>query len=163
MSALYSELSWLPRTPEDFSAQCKGALRDPESLGARIRALASYGMDENQLIRLAKLISSARAEGKSLEPLSEYRLALISNATVDFIAPALTATAARYGIALECVTAGYDQAVQESLNPDSAINRVEAAWSAHCAGLARRAAQARARQAGRSSSNQSTLFWATSR
>ena len=65
---------------------------------------------------------------------------MISNATVDFIAPALTATAARYGIALECVTAGYDQAVQESLNPDSAINRCEAAWSAHCAGLARRAA-----------------------
>ena len=95
----------------------------PIRLGARIRELASYGLDENQLIRLAKVISSAGAQGRSLEPLSEYRLALISNATVDFIAPALTATAARYGIALECVAAGYDQAVQESLNPDSAINR----------------------------------------
>lgn len=123
MSALYSELSWLPRTPQNFSAQCKEALRDGEALGTRIRALASYGLDENQLIRLAKTVSSARAEGKSLEPLSEYRLALISNATTDFIAPSLIATAARYGIALECVTAGYDQAVQESLNPDSAINR----------------------------------------
>ena len=60
MSALYSELSWLPRTPEDFSAQCKAALQDPSPLGARIRALASYGLDENQLIRLAKLISSVR-------------------------------------------------------------------------------------------------------
>ena len=125
MSGLYSELSWLPRTPEDFSSQCKEVLRDSDSPGPRIRGLASYGMDENQLIRLAKVITTARAEGKSLEPLSEYRLALISNATVDFIAPALTATAARYGIALECVTAGYDQAVQESLNPDSAINRAK--------------------------------------
>ncbi len=125
MSALYSELSWLPRTPENFSSQCKEALRDPDSLGARLRALASYGMDENQLIRVAKVIAAAHAQGKSLEPLSEYRLALISNATVDFIAPALTATAARYGIALQCVAAGYDQAVQESLNPDSAINRAK--------------------------------------
>ncbi len=123
MSALYSELSWLPRTPDNFSSQCKDALRSSDPLGARIRELASYGLDENQLIRLAKVISSASAQGRSLEPLSEYRLALISNATVDFIAPALTATAARYGIALECVAAGYDQAVQESLNPDSAINR----------------------------------------
>ena len=123
MSALYSELSWLPRPAQDFSSQCKEALRDSQSLGSRIRALASCGLDENQLIRLAKVISSARAEKKSLAPLTEYRLALISNATVDFIVPALTATAARYGIALECVAAGYDQAVQESLNPDSAINR----------------------------------------
>ena len=123
MSALYSELSWLPRTPEDFYPRCKNALQDPESLGTRIRALASYGLNENHLIRLAKLIASARGQGKSLEPLSEYRLALISNGTVDFIAPTLTATAARYGIALECVTSGYDQAVQDSLNPDSAINR----------------------------------------
>ena len=123
MSVLYSELSWLPRPAEDFSTQCRSALQGQEFLGTRIRALASAGLDENQLIRLAKVISSARAEGRSLEPLTEYRLAVISNATVDFIVPALTATAARYGIALDCVAAGYDQAVQESLNPDSAINR----------------------------------------
>ncbi len=123
MSALYSELSWLPRPGEDFNSQCKAVLQDSESPGTRIRALASCGLDENQLIRLAKVISSARAAQKSLEPLIEYRLALISNATVDFIVPALTATAARYGIALECVAAGYDQGVQESLNPDSAINK----------------------------------------
>ncbi len=123
MSALYSEVAWLPRPSEDFNAQCRAALQDQESFGTNIRALASYGLDENQLIRLAKVISSARARGRSLEPLSEYRLGVISNATVDFVVPALVATAARYGIALDCVAAGYDQAVQESLNPDSAINR----------------------------------------
>lgn len=125
MSALYSELSWLPRPSEDFNAQCKAALQDGGPLGARIRALASCGLDENQLIRLAKVISSVRSQGKSLEPLTDFRLALISNSTVDFIAPALTATTARYGIALECVAAGYDQGVQESLNPDSPINRCQ--------------------------------------
>lgn len=123
MSDLYSELSWLPRPSDDFTSRCRAALQNPESLGAQARALASAGLDENQLIRLAKVISSARAEGKSLEPLAPYRLALITNSTVDFIVPCLTATAARYGFALECVAAGYDQAVQESLNPDSPINK----------------------------------------
>lgn len=123
MSALYSELSWLPRPAEDFSAQCRAALQEPDSLGQRLRALASRGLDENQLIRLAKVITTARTAGHSLAPLTPYKLALISNGTADFIVPALMATAARYGIALECVSAGYDQAVQESLNPDSAINR----------------------------------------
>jgi FkbH-like protein len=122
MSDLYSELSWLPRPSDDFTSRCRAALQDSESVGAHVRALASYGLDENQLIRLAKVISTARAQGKSLEPLAPYRLALITNSTVDFIVPCLTATAARYGFALECVAAGYDQAVQESLNPESPIN-----------------------------------------
>jgi len=123
MSALYSELSWLPRPAEDFNSQCRAASQDSDTVGARVRTLASYGLDENQLIRLAKVIASARAEGKPLEPLAPYRLAVITNSTVDFIVPCLTATAARYGFALECVAAGYDQGVQESLNPDSPINR----------------------------------------
>ena len=123
MSAFYSDLSWLPRPPRDFNSLCRTASQESESLGARLRALASCGLDENQLIRLAKVISGARAEGKPLDPLTPFRLALISNSTVDFIVPCLTATAARYGFALECVAAGFDQAVQESLNPDSPINR----------------------------------------
>ena len=123
MSAFYSDLSWLPRPPRDFNSLCRTASQESESLGARLRALASCGLDENQLIRLAKVISGARAEGKPLDPLTPFRLALISNSTVDFIVPCLTATAARYGFTLECVAAGFDQAVQESLNPDSPINR----------------------------------------
>jgi FkbH-like protein len=123
MPALFSDLSWLPRPPADFSAQCRAALADPEKLGQKIRALASSAMDNNQLHRLSKLIHQARAGGHSLEPLQPYRLGVISNSTTDFIIPALVATAARHGIALECVAGDYDQAVQESLNPESSINR----------------------------------------
>ena len=76
-------------------------------------------------------------QGKSLEPLTEYRLALISNATVDFIVPALTATAARYGIALECVAAGYDQGSTGKSESRLGDQSLQAARSAHCARLAR--------------------------
>jgi FkbH-like protein len=123
MSELYSDLAWLPQPPADFNALCSSALSDPDKLGQRIRALASYALNENQLLRLVKLISRARAIGQSLSPLTPYRLGLISNSTTDFIAPVLVATAARHGIALECITGSYGQVMQESLDPNSTINR----------------------------------------
>src|SRR5205823_10791318 len=45
------------------------------------------------------------------------------NATVDFTAPAMIASAARHGIALECVTSGFGQVLQDAISPDSAILR----------------------------------------
>jgi FkbH-like protein len=63
-----------------------------------------------------------RNEGKSLEPLAPFRLALLSNSTVDMIVPALVATAVRHGIALEVIQPSYDQVAQEALTPDSKVN-----------------------------------------
>jgi FkbH-like protein len=125
MSALYSDLKWLPPAPADFTALCRSCLDAPEGLGLRIRALAASALDENQLIRLSKVMGRAQKAGLSLAPLTPYRLGLITNSTSDFIAPALVASAARHGLALECATGGYDQAIQESLNPDSAIYRFQ--------------------------------------
>jgi len=123
MTSLYADLSWLPRPPADFSARCRCALDLPEKAGEQIRALASYALDQNQLVRLTKLIARAREAGHSLAPLTPYRLGFISNSTSDFLVAALVASAARYGIALDCVAGAYDQAIQESLNPDSAVHR----------------------------------------
>jgi FkbH-like protein len=52
-----------------------------------------------------------------------FRLGVVSNATVAFIAPFLEATALRYGVALEVIAADYGQHVQAALDPTSAINR----------------------------------------
>jgi FkbH-like protein len=123
MDSLYTNLSWLTRPPADFTALCRAALDQPEGLGTRLQSLAASALDENQLIRLAKLVARARTAGLSLAPLTPYKLGLITNSTSDFIAPALIATALRHGIALECIPAAYDQAMQESLSPESAINR----------------------------------------
>jgi predicted enzyme involved in methoxymalonyl-ACP biosynthesis len=121
MAALYSDLSWLPPAPPDFISLCRSALDNPEDLGKRLKFLASHALDENQLVRLSKVISKARESGLSLAPLFPYRLGLISNSTLDFVVPALVGSAARHGIALECVKGAYDQAIQESLNPNSAL------------------------------------------
>jgi FkbH-like protein len=121
---LYRTLSWLPAPPTDFSARCR-SLPDSggDDLGKQARALATYALDEHQLARLGRAIDTARSKGRSLAPLTPFRLGLLGNGTLDLIVPALVATAARHGIALECVKGAYDQFLQEALLPDSEVNR----------------------------------------
>jgi FkbH-like protein len=123
MDSLDFNLSWLTRPPADFNALCSAAMDHPEGLGVQLQALASYALDENQLMRLARIVAKARAAHYSLSPLTAHKLGLVTNSTSDFVASALVATALRYGIALECIPAAYDQAVQESLSPESDMNR----------------------------------------
>ena len=120
---LYSRLAWLPAPPDDFSAQCRQLRAEPAEPGRRIQHLARHGLDENQLNRLSKVIETARNDGKPLAPLIPVRLGIISNATTHFLAPVLVATAARHGIALECIEANFDQVMQEALSADSEIAR----------------------------------------
>jgi FkbH-like protein len=123
---LYTELQWLPRPPDDFSKRCRTLRETAGEVGREIRALASFALDENKLVKLANSIESLRSTPDYLRPLVPFRLGIISNATSHFMVPALTATAARYGIALECIEANYGQVMQEALAPDSMINRARA-------------------------------------
>jgi FkbH-like protein len=123
---LYTELRWLPRPPEDFSRRCRAVRDAAGDAGREIRALASFALDENKLVKLANSIEAIRTTPESLQPLIPFRLGIISNATSHFMVPALTATAARFGIALECIEADYGQLMQEALAPDSLINRARA-------------------------------------
>jgi FkbH-like protein len=90
-------------------------------LGRELQSLTSHGLDLNQLTKVANAIGKARGAGKSLDPLVPFRLAVLSNATIDLIVPALVASAARHGIALEVVQPSYDQVAQEALTPDSKV------------------------------------------
>lgn len=84
--------------------------------------LATYALSENQLRQLAGAIEAVRARGERLASLEPFKLGIVGNATLDYVTPLLTASAARYGILLECVQAEYGQIVQEALAPDSRIN-----------------------------------------
>jgi FkbH-like protein len=122
MSSLYSRLQWLPAAPEDFAARVKALAAGDAALGRELQALANHALDQSQLTRLAKAIVKLRGVNASLAPLTPFRLAILSNATIDFIVPALVATAARHGIALEVIQPAYDQVAQEALTPDSRVN-----------------------------------------
>ncbi len=122
MNPLYAELHWLPRVPADFSARLKALAGASQPIGRELQALALPALDLNQLTRMAKAINKARAEGKSLDPLTPFRLAILSNSTIDMFVPALEATAVRHGIALEIIVPPYDQVAQEALIPNSMVN-----------------------------------------
>ena len=77
-SGALHELPWLPRPVADFNAKCRQAVGEPHDFGKRIRALASTALDENQLARLARVIESGRGKGHSLEPLTPFKLAVIT-------------------------------------------------------------------------------------
>jgi FkbH-like protein len=122
VNSLYSELQWLPPAPKDFSDRLKALNNSPGPLGSELQALAQHGLNLNQLTKLAKAIGRANADRKSLDPLVPFRLAVLSNSTIDLVVPALVASAARRGIALEVIQPSYDQVAQEALTPDSKVN-----------------------------------------
>lgn len=113
------KLPWLVRPDPDFAALCRAL--PGEKPGAAIRKLASAALDENQLNRLAKVISAAQSAGRELAPLQPFRLAILSNSTTHFLMPCLTATAARYGFSLQAMTPGYGQIAQVTLDAKSEL------------------------------------------
>jgi FkbH-like protein len=122
MTSIYSDLGWLPQAPPEFSAELKAIGGSPESAGKELQRLASFSLDLNQLNKLAKAAAKIRAAGQPLDPLLPFRLALLSNGTVDLISPALIASALRHGIDLQLIQPSYDQVAQEALDPHSQVN-----------------------------------------
>jgi len=99
------------RAPQDFSErlrrwQFSGPLGG--FAGADVACPGSEPVDQ-----LAKALDKARGNagsgGEALAPLTPFRLAVLSNSTIDMIVPALVASAARHGIALEVIQPSYDQ------------------------------------------------------
>jgi FkbH-like protein len=121
-SDVYISLAWLPKPPADFRQRCRAAAEADEP-GRALSRLAHYALDENRLRQLAGTIEQLTGKGVSLAPLSAFKLGILGNATLEPLVPALVASAARHGIALECVRADFAQTVQEALSPDSIINR----------------------------------------
>ncbi|WP_230771422.1 HAD-IIIC family phosphatase [Sphingomonas sp. Leaf4] len=121
-AALYLDLAWLLPPPADVRARI-AAIRGGAAPGADIATLASHALSPNQLDRLGRTIDSLRVGGTPLDPLLPFRLGIVGTGTLDLIAPALVATAARHGFALEIVRADYGQAMQDALDPGSALNR----------------------------------------
>lgn len=115
-------LPWLP-VAQDFPESCRQVAEGVGDCGDALRALATHAFADAQLMRLSKLMEGLQAKGRSFEPLTPFRLGVIGHGTLDLVAPALTATAARHGIHLECILSDYGQALQDALSPDSKVNR----------------------------------------
>jgi FkbH-like protein len=116
-----TDLPWLPSAPADFSAQCR-ALRGGQAAGADFQFLAGHRLTAVQAALFRRSFERCLASGADLAPLSKFKLAILSNATIDFIADEIPAAAARHGIAIQLILPDFDQIMQQALDPDSQTN-----------------------------------------
>lgn len=118
-------LPWLVDTPADFKQRCEQLLNSGDPV-AELLQLANTELSLNQAYRLYRLMSASPELHESLAGrLERFKLGIVSNGTLDLLLPMLVVTALRRGILLETVSADFDQAVQESMNPASGINRAK--------------------------------------
>jgi FkbH-like protein len=117
-------LPWLPPAPPDFKERCKRCGSDGVPAAVALRRLAGHALEDADLERLRRTVLAERQRHGGLIPgLRDSTLGLLGNGTTKLIAPALVATAVRYGIDLTTVEGEFDQALREATMADSAIAR----------------------------------------
>lgn len=112
------DLNWLPEPAADFRTQVR-ALRETGADTATLRRLATARLNLTQLHQLSPLVGKIAG----LNDAAWTRVSLLSNATMDFIASALPATALRHELLLKVSTAPFGNFNQEALDPHSATNQ----------------------------------------
>lgn len=121
MQDLHVNLNWLEPAPADWRDKLRAA-RAEASPGKAFWQLARYRLSSRQLSLLGAAIGEAQSRNASLSPLQPLRLGIAGSGTLDLVVPQLIATAARHGIALECLITPYGQAVQHAIDPRSVLN-----------------------------------------
>jgi FkbH-like protein len=113
-------MPWLLPGPEDLRRRSEAIDSLQGARGEALRELAAHELNNNQLLRLARSLNLARAAGAEA-PLSNFTLRLVSNATTDFIVPALEGTGLRHGFALKVEAAPFGVTLQAALSPEFSV------------------------------------------
>ncbi len=116
------DLPWLVPAPGDFASRCRKLGREQPATGADLQFLASHRLTPVQATGFRRAVARAIAADTDLAPLAPVRLAIVSNATMDFVADEIPAAAARHGVLVDPIVSPYDQVMQEALDPASATN-----------------------------------------
>lgn len=120
-SSLFADLAWLPRPPADFRVRCAELNRKTGSIGSALRFLASHAVSGSDAEALADTLRDGLQSRRDVAPLAPLRLAILSNATTNYIAQALVAAALRHGVALEVIELPFGQVAQAALDPNSLL------------------------------------------
>jgi len=115
-------LPWLREPPADFAARCRAAGESLDAAGRELQFLANSRLSSRQATQLARAVRRCHEKHRDLNPLSPFRLGVLSGATADLLLDDLVAAAARHGVALEIIAAPFDQVVQQAFDPESLIN-----------------------------------------
>ncbi len=118
-----AQLPWLPVAPKDFRKICQALRHETGPWGETVVDLAGYRLGADQLVTLSNTILQLyKTNPTGGAPLSEFRLGILGNSTLNLIASAIVGSSARVGLRVEVLQASYDQVMQEALNPQSVLN-----------------------------------------
>jgi len=115
------DLGWLERPGEDWRTRLKALTAGKETVpGAALAALARPALNLDRLIALDRVRTKL---GGRLDPagLTPLRVALMADATTDYLAPALRASALRHELLVETHVPAYGEALAEALAEDGAL------------------------------------------
>jgi FkbH-like protein len=122
---MLAELGWLQEPPADFRQKLKAVRQDIPAGGpdieARLYELALSRLDLNQLTQMSNAVSAYMAGEPGPGPLARVKLGLIGAGTLDLLAPAIVGSALRHRVVAAVVSGDYGSAMQDALNPQSAI------------------------------------------
>jgi FkbH-like protein len=124
---MLKNLEWLPSPPVDFGVQlqklrAKVASGDFRSLDTDVLTLAGAAFDEGGLRKLSRLAADIGAKkGLQLGLMQALKVGLIGDGTLSLLCPAIVGSALRHGLVLSVIEGGYNSAIQEALDADSAI------------------------------------------
>ena len=109
--------------PPIFAPRCgRSKLNFPRERGPefqeRLAALATTGLDENQLAHLAKLGRAMAA--KPIAGFQSIKLGLLGDGTLSLAVDPIIGSGLRHGLAIEVVEGGYNSALAEAMDPASA-------------------------------------------
>ena len=115
------KLPWLFPAPEGFRKTLKAlsAGAGPVDAGTLV-ALAAHDLDIDGLIALDRTLAKV-ADRVAGPALGRVRLALLAQATTDYAAPAIRASALRHGLAVETYVPAYGQAMAEVMDRTSGL------------------------------------------
>ncbi|MGV6802471.1 MAG: HAD-IIIC family phosphatase [bacterium] len=114
-------LPWLPKPDETWRALVKNISGDTDQLGTTLKSVATFALEDNQHLILARKIKSLIEGSENLYPLSNFNLGILSAHNFDIVKDYLPAASARHGVALTLFSSEYNQVVQSVIDPSSAF------------------------------------------
>lgn len=110
-----SERPWLIELPgslDQHFERVRMTNEKKEPVGKSLRWIASHKIKSRELQRLGRFVQANWHDPNALNPLDRFTLGIVSNASLDVLAPGLVGSALACGIALKVETGPFDQAAQ---------------------------------------------------
>ena len=121
---MLKSMEWLQAAPATFNDELR-ALRaalsvDPRGKVAEALArLANHALDENQLVKLARLAKDFAAAGGAAPPLTYLKVGLFGDGTLSLLAPAIAGSGLRHRLLIDTFVGGFNQALIETVDPSN--------------------------------------------